>query len=601
MDFKQLGRAARGLASNSNLSEPIDLQNLPVSILESAFPAYRLISRLFMQYTGFDIGTLASIFIFAIPILTSLHYAWRKLPSILSNTLTSSVYIDEHDDLYKSVMKWIASQKLSQRARSIKAITQKSKSWEQANADEVAGVAMGPDGLFNFGKWAANVPPMYEPYYGLHYFIHEKRVFFINRSRRPNGGIMTGSLRTSEEELLQIKCFGISTKPARRLIDHIKKWAVEKEKSMTVIRRPGPKEMRRGYWNKASSRPSRPINTVVLDAEQKGAIISDINEYLHPGAPRWYASRGIPYRRGYLFHGPPGTGKTSLSFALAGIFGLEIHVISLLEPTLTESDLGILFDNLPRRCIVLLEDVDAAGLTRNKGDPSADGNAKEIESSKGKNATGKPLTNGVSHETQDTPDPASPANVAAMTDLTKALQTATRQSRFSGGLRGIADPVTQGISLSGLLNTIDGVASHEGRVLIMTSNHPEILDPALVRPGRVDMKIKFGLAGRDQTIELFERMFENSDKLASSLPSSPTTSGFPSTPVMEQANEEKVLSREELEYLARKFADKLPDEQFSPAEIQGFLLTRRKNPQKAVDETEAWRDEVLASRDREKS
>ena len=86
----------------------------------------------------------------------------------------------------------------------------------------------------------------------------------------------------------------------------------------------------------------------------------------HPATARWYANRGIPYRRGYLFHGPPGTGKTSLAFALAGFFGLHIYAVSLLDSTLTEEELGTLFKDLPPRCIVLLEDIDVAGLARNE-------------------------------------------------------------------------------------------------------------------------------------------------------------------------------------------------------------------------------------------
>ena len=77
-----------------------------------------------------------------------------------------------------------------------------------------------------------------------------------------------------------------------------------------------------------------------------------------------YSNRGIPYRRGYLFHGGPGVGKTSLSFALAGLFGLEIYCLSLSEITLTEEDLIMLFTALPQRCIVLLEDIDCAGVSR---------------------------------------------------------------------------------------------------------------------------------------------------------------------------------------------------------------------------------------------
>lgn len=51
------------------------------------------------------------------------------------------------------------------------------------------------------------------------------------------------------------------------------------------------------------------------------------------------------------------------------------------------------------------------------------------------------------------------------------------------------------ITLSGLLNALDGIATPHGLITIMTSNHPESLDPALLRPGRVDLREHFGLAG----------------------------------------------------------------------------------------------------------
>jgi chaperone BCS1 len=62
------------------------------------------------------------------------------------------------------------------------------------------------------------------------------------------------------------------------------------------------------------------------------------------------------------------------------------------------------------------------------------------------------------------------------------------------------DDAGRGITFSGLLNAIDGVASQEGHLLFMTTNHIERLDPALIRPGRVDMRIPFGLL--DQTLAL---------------------------------------------------------------------------------------------------
>jgi chaperone BCS1 len=104
------------------------------------------------------------------------------------------------------------------------------------------------------------------------------------------------------------------------------------------------------------------MHTVCLDQQQKTRIIQDINEYLQPATASWYAEQGIPYRRGYLFHGPPSTKKTSLSFALARVFGLGIYCISLGERALTEANLATLFNHLLEQCIILLEDIDLASV-----------------------------------------------------------------------------------------------------------------------------------------------------------------------------------------------------------------------------------------------
>ena len=54
------------------------------------------------------------------------------------------------------------------------------------------------------------------------------------------------------------------------------------------------------------------------------------------------------------------------------------------------------------------------------------------------------------------------------------------------GFGGKLAELLSSVSLSTLLNCLDGYAMHEGTIIIMTSNHPEVLDPALIRPGRID-------------------------------------------------------------------------------------------------------------------
>lgn len=254
---------------------------------------------------------------------------------------------------------------------------------------------------------------------------------------------------------------------------------------------------------------------------------------------------------------------------------------------MTESDLNVLFSKLPRRCIVLLEDIDSAGLRR---PDDANKDAPPPPAPVGDLLNGAPLP----------PDAVKPANQPP------------------------AGPRSQ-ISLSGLLNAIDGVASHEGRVLIMTTNCPEKLDEALVRPGRVDLQIGFTLATKDQIRDIFVRMYSTDRDDVRTLKTSPdsktskaqlkpdiTINGngkvHPSQDFCTSSSDQAFLSQivhkanaealepEKLERMADKFAELLPGEEFSPAEVQGFLLMRKKEPQRALAEVDGWVDGILAAR-----
>lgn len=92
--------------------------------------------------------------------------------------------------------------------------------------------------------------------------------------------------------------------------------------------------------------------------------------------------------------------------------------------------------------------------------------------------------------------------------LLEDVDCAFTQRKRSGGKSG-------GVTFSGLLNAIDGVASVDGRILIMTTNHMDRLDPALIRPGRADVKLFLGNATSEQAERLFERFFPRLRDLAS--------------------------------------------------------------------------------------
>lgn len=87
-------------------------------------------------------------------------------------------------------------------------------------------------------------------------------------------------------------------------------------------------------------------------------------------------------------------------------------------------------------------------------------------------------------------------------------------------MSGISPPLTNplnpvryqsAVTFSGFINALDGVASSEERIVFMTTNHLERLDPALIRPGRVDVLESIGDASPHQARRLFSQFYSEPD------------------------------------------------------------------------------------------
>ena len=594
---------------STNLSpdnSSISLTRLPANLLEALIPGYSVISEFLLDVLGFDITLVVSTFALVFGLYTAVKFLWKHAYAQFQDYFMSFICIDSDDEIYDHVMKWLQGQRMVQESRSLSAKTSQLSIWDiQGEDGEIK--ALNTQVLLNFSNWDAKVPPEFQPYFGNHRFFHKGRYFEFRLSTKQVMHQGWGGSIIQNDETIQLSCVGRSTQPIKDLLVECREQFMTMRRANTVVRRPATKEQRnrgRTVWTTVAKRPSRPLDTVVLGKVQKESLLADINEYLHPSSPRWYANRGIPYRRGYLFAGPPGTGKSSLAWAVAGVFGLEIYCISLVEPTLTEEDLGILFANLPRRCVVLLEDIDSAGLVKRQ---CLEEEAAAEEENKGKAEVEK-------------------TGAAIGAEIAKAIKAANKSNKSKNNNANN----NEGISLSGLLNAIDGVASHEGRVLVMTTNFPEKLDDALIRPGRIDMRIDFTLATQYQICELFTRLY-SPDSL---IPSKASVAKDPSGPVdtgpglahsfsrlsqcnggLSPAEADKTstqqpqsntslgdasaasdIKADDITSIASRFAAIIPDSVFSPAEIQGFLLTRKKEPLRALEEVKAWKDKLLEAK-----
>ncbi|KAI4106351.1 MAG: hypothetical protein LQ339_003088 [Xanthoria mediterranea] len=126
---------------------------------------------------------------------------------------------------------------------------------------------------------------------------------------------------------------------------------------------------RTASWEKfGEPRRKRTLESVILDQGVKEHIVADVKDFLR--SEQWYHDRCIPYRRGYLLHGVPGSGKSSFIQALAGHLDYNIAMVNLSERGLTDDRLNYLITILPQRTFVVLEDVDAAFSGRTMSDES---------------------------------------------------------------------------------------------------------------------------------------------------------------------------------------------------------------------------------------
>jgi len=204
-------------------------------------------------------------------------------------------------------------------------------------------------------------------------------------------------------------------------------------------------------WDNVAAYSPRLIDSVLLKPGEKEHLMQDIERFR--SSRERYRRLGVPYHRGYLFYGPPGTGKTSLVSALAAKFGMSIYVVNLAE--MNDRTLKKSMNWVPENSVILFEDIDC-------------------------------------------------------------MKTATRRRPDSGKVQQDDDVKTSvaatsagqgGVSLSGLLNVLDGFSAPENVIYVMTTNDADAIDPALLRPGRIDYKLLLGPASESQKVALYRRFF----------------------------------------------------------------------------------------------
>lgn len=330
--------------------------------------------------------------------------ALRKLPGALWSQLQRlfvvTATLDSRNDLFEAFVAWLDEQHLGRVSRAF-AVVQAKPPVEDGDADS---------------------PPLqYTPAPGLHFFWHRGHLMWLQREISMNLQVIETVRLTAlfaRRTLLESVLEGVVAHAGQRRAHRLALYTVDRWGEQ---------------WHLSDAKPRRALASVVLAEDAAHRLHDDIHQFF--ARRSMYTERGIPWRRGYLLHGPPGTGKTSVAYALAGELGLKLCTLSLTNPKLNDHVLADLLQRTPPKALILIEDVDAFFHARQKQDA-------RIE-----------------------------------------------------------------VSFSGLLNALDGVAAQEGRIVVLTTNHRDKLDAALIRPGRIDVEVELGLASTAQVRGLFLRFF----------------------------------------------------------------------------------------------
>jgi chaperone BCS1 len=203
------------------------------------------------------------------------------------------------------------------------------------------------------------------------------------------------------------------------------------------------------YWTRVEAYTPRLPDSVILKSGDKELLLQDIQKFKK--SSHRYRQLGVPYHRGYLLYGPPGTGKTSLVSAIAAKFEMSIYAVNLTD--FNDRTLMRAINEVPPNSVILFEDIDCMKSGNSRG-----------------KAADRSMNRGVAEEKNDLPP-------------------------------------QLGVTLSGLLNVLDGFNAPENVLFVMTSNVVETLDLALLRPGRIDYKLYMGQASDQQKVELYRRFY----------------------------------------------------------------------------------------------
>lgn len=235
--------------------------------------------------------------------------AFSSLWLPLTRRFTASVTLETDDKLTKEVRDWLVAHVLVPRQERFWEAHTNLAAVEQRREDEYHG-------RDSSSKLSREEGIKLLPENRSTWFFHGRRLFVVHQKAKyaPRSYSWDES-----KEAIRIDCIGRSVRPILDFLETCRRFSRKTGETFVHIH-----TAVYGRWQESALKRARPLETIDLAQDLKQSLIDDIQDYLEPQTSEFYAECGIPYRRGYLLYGPPGTGtgRESLFFFVLPLVGI---------------------------------------------------------------------------------------------------------------------------------------------------------------------------------------------------------------------------------------------------------------------------------------
>jgi ATP-dependent 26S proteasome regulatory subunit len=298
-----------------------------------------------------------------------------------------------------------------------------------------------------------------------------------------------------------------------------------------------------GGWRETPHETMKSFDNIFFDGKQD--VIQKIRFFVEN--KEWYRRNGVPYTLGIALYGSPGTGKTSFIKALATLLNRHIISISLSRIKTKKQLYDFYFETQYNNAndknaigfdkkIIVFEDIDCVGdIILNRSHKSISEENRSIDS------------DNFSDMDDMLPPPKTPEDKVKYEIAKVAKYMVKNMNEGKGGVSSILSSANshENVTLDDLLNLWDGIRENTGRIMIVTTNHYDKLDPALIRPGRIDIGLHLENSSRNTIAEMYLHYY-----------------GQPIDP-----NDLALI----------------PDKYYSPAEVINFYVSNHQNPRGFIE------------------